>query len=124
MTVSCEMFMDCVYEEDIAMESKVWGNKERRFYKKLNKSLNKSLDSPIGRMNQLSSQKNVCKKKLAEAGYNRVKLENFLDWIEKQIHLVERSLNGSNEKRKKLMSQLYSLYKSYEKEVDKRLQSL
>ena len=109
--------MDWCDQLEIATEAKKWGNKERNFYNKVQRSLN----NPLGNMNQMIAQKNECKKRLKRAEGNLNELEKFDAWLDKQISLNKRLLNSKTPSKRKFGASAIELYKKYKDEVAKRL---
>lgn len=75
---------------DYAGESKKWGEKERRLYKKIVTSTR----SGIGLRSQSIAIKAQIKKR-----YNAINtvedLESYMRWLDKQQNLTQRSINGN-----------------------------
>ena len=118
LSLSCESFLDYAYEGEEALEaSKKWGNKEKKFYNKVQFALN----NPIGNMNQIIAQKNECKKRLKRAEGNLNELENFDAWLDKQIALSKRLLNSKTPSKRKFGASAIDLYQKYKNEIAKRL---
>ena len=80
---------------------------------KLNyKRMRAAQTSSVGLMVQLTTQRSLCKSKFKEAKANG-ECELFINWLNTQKERMQRKINGTEIKNKKMLHKFISLYDEY-----------